>query len=119
MELEESRALGSRKPGPVVGRENLALLVKTCFYFLLLSLSNILLDLSSTLNRGMVIFPSFHFVCGFKVNPFRLMGVISFLNRIEGCSQLASNFGTTESSCLSSFFINEKDFAFLFALCSN
>lgn len=67
-ELEETRALGSRKPGP--GRENQ--FGKNLLFFLTFEFELLLsaLDLSSTLNRGMVIFPSFHFVCGFKVNPF-------------------------------------------------
>jgi len=71
-DLEETRALGSRKPGPWSGESGS--LGKNG----LLSLSNILLDLSSTLNRGMVIFPSFHFVCGFKV--FRYKVAFTYMN---------------------------------------
>lgn len=117
-ELEETRALGSRKPGPVVGRENQAILVKTLFYFFFFSLSNILLDLSSTLNRRNGDISIIPLCLRIQGQSFRLIGVIPFINRIEGSASLKL---WNESSCLSSLFINEKEncFAFLFALCSN
>ena len=82
-ELEETRALGSRKPGPVVGRENQAILVKTFFSFFF-SLSNILLDLSSTLNRRNGDISIIPLCLRIQGQSFRLIGVIPFINRIEG-----------------------------------